>query len=180
MQVENTLIADVKILTPKVFSDARGFFMEVWRDEFFKQNIENCNFVQENHSKSTKGVLRGLHYQLQHTQGKLVRVVTGEVLDVAVDLRKSSPSFGKYVSVILSAENKKQLWIPKGFAHGFYVISPIAELVYKCTDIYHPASEQTLIYNDATIKINWGIKGEPIISEKDLQGKNWQQAIKFE
>lgn len=137
MKIIETKIPDVKLLEPQIFSDTRGFFMEIFRDEWFKQNVANRAFVQENHSKSVKGVLRGLHYQTENTQGKLVRVVNGTVFDVAVDLRKSSSTFGKWVGEILSAENKRQLWIPEGFAHGFYVLTDEAELIYKCTNYYN-------------------------------------------
>lgn len=132
MNIIDTEIKDVKILEPKVFGDNRGFFMETWRDSWFKENVCDRSFVQDNHSKSYQGILRGLHYQLQNPQGKLVRVIQGEVYDVAVDIRKDSPTFGKYVGVVLSAENKRQFWIPEGFAHGFYVMSETAEFVYKC------------------------------------------------
>ncbi|WP_040521751.1 dTDP-4-dehydrorhamnose 3,5-epimerase, partial [Aliiglaciecola lipolytica] len=150
MKVVETSFPDVKIIEPKVFGDERGFFMETFRDVWFKKNVANVEFVQDNHSKSKQGILRGLHYQLQHTQGKLVRVITGEVFDVAVDMRKSSPTFGKSISVLLSAENKRQLWVPAGFAHGFYVTSAFAEFCYRCTDYYHPESEVSIRYDDAT------------------------------
>lgn len=180
MKVIETKIPDVKLLEPQVFGDERGFFMETFRDEWFKQNVADRTFVQENHSKSTKGVLRGLHYQTENTQGKLVRVVSGAVLDVAVDLRKSSPTFGQYVAEILSAENKRQLWVPEGFAHGFYVLSNEAEFVYKCTDYYNPKAEHALIWNDPTVGIAWNLDGEPSLSAKDLAGKLLQDAVLFE
>ncbi len=179
MNIIETAIPDVKLLEPKVFGDERGFFMETFRDEWFKQNVANRTFVQENHSKSVKGVLRGLHYQTENTQGKLVRVVQGEVLDVAVDLRKNSPTFGKWVAEILSAENKRQLWVPEGFAHGFYVLSDTAEFVYKCTDYYNPNAEHSLIWNDPTVGINWQLQGEPSLSTKDLSGKVLSNAVLF-
>lgn len=180
MKIIKTKIPDVKLLEPQVFGDERGFFMETFRDEWFKKNVANRTFVQENHSKSVKGVLRGLHYQTENTQGKLVRVISGAVLDVAVDLRKSSPTFGQYVAEILSAENKRQLWVPEGFAHGFYVISDEAEFVYKCTDYYNPKAEHSLIWNDPTVGIEWNLDREPSLSAKDLAGKLLQDAVVFE
>ncbi|AGH39207.1 dTDP-4-dehydrorhamnose 3,5-epimerase [Bibersteinia trehalosi USDA-ARS-USMARC-188] len=179
MKIIETKIPEVKLLEPQVFGDERGFFMETFRDEWFKQNVANRTFVQENHSKSVKGVLRGLHYQTENTQGKLVRVVSGAVLDVAVDLRKSSPTFGQYVAEILSAENKRQLWVPEGFAHGFYVLSDEAEFVYKCTDYYNPKAEHSLIWNDPSVGIEWHLEGEPSLSAKDLAGKSLQDAVTF-
>lgn len=180
MKIIETKIPDVKLLEPVVFSDERGFFMETFRDEWFKQNVANRTFVQENHSKSVKGVLRGLHYQTENTQGKLVRVVQGAVFDVAVDLRKSSPTFGQWVGEILSAENKRQLWVPEGFAHGFYVLTETAEFTYKCTDYYNPKSEHSLIWNDPTVGIEWHLDGEPNLSTKDLAGKRLADAVIFD
>lgn len=180
MKIIETKIPDVKLLEPTVFGDERGFFMETFRDEWFKANVADRTFVQENHSKSTKGVLRGLHYQTENTQGKLVRVVSGAVFDVAVDLRKSSLTFGRWVGEILSVENKRQLWIPEGFAHGFYVLSDEAEFVYKCTDYYNPKAEHSLIWNDPTVGIEWHLHGEPNLSMKDLAGKVLENAITFE
>lgn len=179
MKIIETNIPDVKILEPQVFGDERGFFMETFRDGWFRENIADRIFVQENHSKSVKGVLRGLHYQTENTQGKLVRVVSGAVLDVAVDLRESSPTFGQYVAEIISSTNKRQLWVPEGFAHGFYVLSEEAEFVYKCTDYYNPRAEQCLIWNDPTVSIDWQLVGEPALSEKDRAGKGLHQAILF-
>ncbi|MCW9718784.1 dTDP-4-dehydrorhamnose 3,5-epimerase [Avibacterium sp. 21-599] len=179
MKIIDTTIPDVKILEPQVFGDERGFFMETFRQQWFKENVCNRTFVQENHSKSTKGVLRGLHYQIENAQGKLVRVISGAVFDVAVDLRKNSPTFGKWVGEILSTENKRQLWVPEGFAHGFYVLSDEAEFVYKCTDYYNPKDEHSLIWNDPTIGIEWPIIGEPNLSNKDLNGKNFTEAVLF-
>lgn len=168
MKIIDTKIPDVKILEPQVFGDERGFFMETFRDEWFKQYVADRTFVQENHSKSVKGVLRGLHYQTENTQGKLVRVISGEVFDVAVDLRKNSPTFGKWVGEILSAENKRQLWVPEGFAHGFYVISDEAEIIYKCTDYYNSNSERIIHWDEPSIKIKWPILNNLIIlSQKD-------------
>lgn len=180
MKIIETKIPDVKLLEPQVFGDERGFFMETFRDEWFKQNVANRTFVQENHSKSVKGVLRGLHYQTENTQGKLVRVVQGAVFDVAVDLRKSSPTFGQWVGEILSAENKRQLWVPEGFAHGFYVLTETAEFTYKCTDYYNPKAEHSLLWNDKTVGITWNLQGEPNLSAKDLAGKLLQDAVLFD
>lgn len=179
MRIIDTKIPDVKLLEPQVFGDERGFFMETFRDEWFKENVANRTFVQENHSKSVKGVLRGLHYQTENTQGKLVRVVSGAVFDVAVDMRKSSPTFGQWVGEILSAENKRQLWVPEGFAHGFYVLTDEAEFTYKCTDYYNPKAEHSLIWNDETVGIEWPLEGKPSLSAKDLAGKVLVEAIKF-
>ncbi|WP_165009344.1 dTDP-4-dehydrorhamnose 3,5-epimerase [Neisseria yangbaofengii] len=179
MNVIDTRIPDVKFIEPKVFGDERGFFMETFRDEWFRQNVADRTFVQENHSKSTQGVLRGLHYQTENTQGKLVRVVSGEVFDVAVDMRRDSPTFGHWVGDILSADNKRQLWVPEGFAHGFYVLSDEAEFVYKCTDYYNPNAEHSLIWNDAAVGIDWPLLGEPNLSAKDLAGKLLAEAATF-
>lgn len=179
MKIIETKIPDVKLLEPQVFGDERGFFMETFRDEWFRQNVADRTFVQENHSKSIKGVLRGLHYQTENTQGKLVRVVQGAVFDVAVDLRKSSPTFGQWVGEVLSAENKRQLWVPEGFAHGFYVLTETAEFTYKCTDYYNPKAEHSLIWNDPTVVIDWNLDGEPSLSVKDLAGKVLADAVIF-
>lgn len=179
MKIIETKIPDVKLLEPQVFGDERGFFMETFRDEWFKQNVADRTFVQENHSKSVKGVLRGLHYQTENTQGKLVRVVSGTVFDVAVDMRKGSPTFGQWVGEVLSAENKRQLWVPEGFAHGFYVMSDEAEFVYKCTDYYNPKAEHSLIWNDATVGIEWPLDVDPSLSPKDLAGKTLENAEVF-
>lgn len=169
MKVVDTTIPEVKIIKPSIFGDERGFFMETWQQEKFEKmiGIGPVNFVQDNHSKSINGILRGLHYQSENTQGKLVRVISGEVFDVAVDIRKKSSTFGKWVGVFLSAENKHQLWIPEGFAHGFYVTSKEAEFVYKCTDYYNPKSECSIIWNDPDIGINWPLLNRPILSLKD-------------
>lgn len=173
MNVIKTAIPDVLIFEPKVFGDERGFFFESFNHKLFEEAVGyQVNFVQDNHSKSSKGVLRGLHYQLPpHAQGKLVRCVAGEVFDVAVDIRKSSPTFGQWVGVHLSGENKRQLWIPEGFAHGFYVTSDNAEFVYKCTDYYHPESESSILWDDKSLAISWPIDLEPILSNKDKNGK---------
>jgi dTDP-4-dehydrorhamnose 3,5-epimerase len=174
MRIINTKIHDVKIIEPNVFEDERGFFMETWNQKQFEEIVTGkpTQFVQDNHSKSKKGTLRGLHYQTKNTQGKLVHVVTGEVFDVAVDIRKGSPTYGQWIGEYLSAENKRQLWIPEGFAHGFYVISDEADFVYKCTDYYNPTSEKCIIWNDKNINIEWPIKEKPLISPKDLRGIN--------
>ena len=180
MNIIDTTIPDVKILEPQVFGDERGFFMETFRDNWFNEHIARRTFVQENHSKSNKGVLRGLHYQTENTQGKLVRVVVGSVLDVAVDLRRSSPTFGKWAGAVLSADNKRQLWVPEGFAHGFYVLEDHTEFVYKCTDYYNPKAEHSLIWNDPTVGIDWQLNGEqPSLSAKDLAGKVFAEAVTF-
>lgn len=179
MKIIDTKIPEVKLLEPTVFGDERGFFMETFRDEWFKQNVADRTFVQENHSKSVKGVLRGLHYQTENTQGKLVRVVQGAVFDVAVDMRKSSPTFGQWMGEILSAENKRQLWVPEGFAHGFYVLTETAEFTYKCTDYYNPKAEHSLIWNDPTVGIDWHLDGEPSLSAKDMAGKVLAEAVVF-
>ncbi|PSW35768.1 dTDP-4-dehydrorhamnose 3,5-epimerase [Photobacterium phosphoreum] len=172
MKVIDTSIPDVKIIEPAVFGDERGFFMETWNQEKFEELVTGkpTQFVQDNHSKSKKGILRGLHYQTENTQGKLVRVVSGEVFDVAVDIREKSPTFGKWVGIYLSAENKRQLWIPEGFAHGFYVTSEEAEFVYKCTDYYNPQVERSIRWNDSILKIKWPLVDVPLISEKDNKG----------
>jgi len=165
-------IPEVVLVEPQVFGDARGFFMETWQAAKFAEAGIGAAFVQDNHSRSSRGTLRGLHYQLVQTQGKLVRVVAGEVFDVAVDLRRSSPTFGRWVGAALSAENKRLLWIPPGFAHGFYVTSEYAEFVYKCTDYYHPQSERSLLWNDPRIGVAWPIPAgsEPLLSAKDRTG----------
>ncbi|BBP38132.1 dTDP-4-dehydrorhamnose 3,5-epimerase [Escherichia coli] len=169
MNVIKTEIPDVLIFEPKVFGDERGFFFESFNQKVFEEAVgRKVEFVQDNHSKSCKGVLRGLHYQLEpYAQGKLVRCVVGEVFDVAVDIRKSSPTFGKWVGVNLSAENKRQLWIPEGFAHGFLVLSETAEFLYKTTNYYAPTSDRGLAWHDPDIKIDWPLINEPIVSEKD-------------
>ena len=172
MKIVNTTIPDVKIIEPTVFGDARGFFMETFRDDWFRKHCADVTFVQDNHSRSKQGILRGLHYQLEHTQGKLVRVTEGSVYDVAVDVRKGSSTYGQSVGVELTAENKKQLWVPAGFAHGFYVISEFADFNYKCTDYYHPESEVSIRYNDSQLNIQWPLVDgvEPSLSQKDIDG----------
>lgn len=171
----------VMIIEPRVFGDARGFFFESWNEKAFAQAGLPARFVQDNHSLSSRGTLRGLHYQMQQTQGKLVRVVAGEVFDVAVDVRRSSPTFGKWVGVTLSAANKRMLWVPEGFAHGFYVVSEQAEFLYKCTDFYDPGSERTLIWDDPQVGIQWPLQPgvQPLLSPKDLQGRRLADAETF-
>ncbi len=181
MKVIDTRIPDVKIIEPQVFGDERGFFMETYRASITDELTGGKPFVQDNHSKSAQGTLRGLHYQVQYTQGKLVRVVQGAVFDVAVDMRRNSPSFGQWVGEILSAENKRQLWVPEGFAHGFYVISDSAEFVYKCTDYYAPEHERSLKWNDPTVGIDWPLMNgqSPLLSAKDETGKSFEEADKY-
>ncbi len=179
--VTPTAIQDVLIIEPKVFGDDRGFFFESFNENDFSKVVgRKITFVQDNHSLSKKGVLRGLHYQIQQTQGKLVRVVSGVVFDVAVDLRETSATFGKWVGVELSANNKKQLWIPEGFAHGFLVLSDQAEFIYKTTDYWHAASEQCIIWSDPSLKIEWPHIGiAPVLNPRDAAGVNWGDALKF-
>ncbi|WP_318472309.1 dTDP-4-dehydrorhamnose 3,5-epimerase [Photobacterium leiognathi] len=187
MNFIDTHIPDVKIIEPTVFGDDRGFFMETFRTSLFNQHCNNINgneitFIQENHSKSSHGILRGLHYQTKNTQGKLVRVTKGEVFDVAVDMREDSTTFGQWIGVHLSAENKRQLWIPEGFAHGFYVISDEAEFVYKCTDYYNPNAEISLKWDDESLDIKWPLVSNnlPSLSAKDQAGLSFQAAPKFQ
>lgn len=180
-KVVPTALPEVLILEPQVFGDSRGFFYESFNSrEFERATGLKCNFVQDNHSLSTKNVLRGLHYQVQRSQGKLVRVVAGEVFDVAVDMRRKSPNFGKWVGVSLSSENKQQLWIPEGFAHGFVVTSETAEFVYKVTDYWSPEHERSLIWNDSHVGIEWPIDGRPILAAKDAAGKKLVEADLFD
>jgi len=170
MNIIPTEIPDVLVLEPKVFGDERGFFYESYNRRAMTEAGIPDDFVQDNHSRSAKGVLRGLHYQIQNTQGKLVRVISGSVYDVAVDLRKSSPTFGKWVGIELSAENKRTAWIPKGFAHGFVVTSDTAEFLYKTTDYWAPQFERSLLWNDPALGITWPLEGEPTIAAKDAAG----------
>jgi dTDP-4-dehydrorhamnose 3,5-epimerase len=180
MKVTRLDIPDVCLIEPQVFGDARGFFFESFNQRQFNEDIgREVTFVQDNHSRSAKNVLRGLHYQIIHPQGKLVRVVLGEVFDVAVDIRKSSPSFGQWVGERLSGENKKQLWIPEGFAHGFVVLSDTAEFLYKTTEYWAPEFERSIIWNDPAISIQWPIQGNPALSAKDHQAKSLTQAEHF-
>lgn len=169
MKIIDTAIPEVKIMEPTLLGDERGFFMETFRQSLFDELTGGKPFVQDNHSRSTQGILRGLHYQIQYPQGKLVRVVSGKVYDVAVDMRKNSPTFGQHVGVVLSAENKRQFWVPEGFAHGFYVMSDSADFVYKCTDYYAPKHDRGLRWNDPELNINWPlVNGEqPTLSSKD-------------
>lgn len=170
MQFVPTTLPGVLLLQPKVFGDHRGFFLETWRKSVFEQAGIHDDFVQDNHSKSTGPILRGLHYQIRQPQGKLVRVVSGEVFDVAVDLRKSSPTFGKWVGTTLSADNKRQLWIPAGFGHAFLVLSDSADFLYRTTDYYAPQHERCVIWNDPDIGIRWPMTGEPVLAAKDRAG----------
>ena len=181
MDFKTTDIPDVMLIEPKVFSDQRGFFMETYHLEEFNQNGVSFKFVQDNHSRSIQGVLRGLHYQVKRPQGKLIRVILGEVFDVAVDLRSSSPTFKKWLGVHLSAENKTQIWIPPGFAHGFYTLSNWAEMIYKTTDFYSPENERSVLWNDPEIGIDWQINSEKglILSPKDMNASLLSQAEVF-
>ena len=181
MNVISTEIPDILIIEPKVHCDERGFFFESYNMKSFREvtGLER-DFVQDNHSYSTQSVLRGLHYQIKRPQGKLVRVVSGSVLDVAVDIRRSSEFFGKWVSVELTAENKRQLWIPEGFAHGFLVLSESAEFLYKTTDYYSPQFERCIRWNDADLAINWQCREDPLVSRNDRQGSAFDEADVFE
>ena len=181
MQYEKLAIPDVVLLTPQVFGDERGFFMETFRQSEFEDHCGRYTFVQDNHSKSTHGILRGLHYQHQQPQGKLVRVTQGEVFDVAVDMRQSSPTYGQWVGATLSEQNKQMLWVPPGFAHGFYVTSETAEFQYKCTDYYAPGDEVSILWNDPQLAIQWPIQGQkPRLSAKDEQGLAFKAAPAFD
>lgn len=180
MKCTPTAIPDVLIIEPKVFSDERGFFFESYNRRQFAGLIgRDVDFVQDNHSRSAKNVLRGLHYQIQQPQGKLVRVVEGAIFDVVVDIRRTSPTFGQHVALELSAKNKRMLWIPEGFAHGFVVISDIAEFLYKTTDYWAPEFERSILWNDPAISIQWPIQGEPILSVKDQRAKLLAEAEHF-
>ena len=181
MRFKNTSLDEVKIFEPTIFEDERGFFFESFNKNFFQKNIDSkVEFVQDNHSKSSKGVLRGLHYQLEpFAQGKLVRVISGEVFDVAVDIRNNSKTFGKWVGIKLSARNKKQFWVPPGFAHGFLTISDNAEFLYKTTNFYNKESERSIIWNDPDIGIDWGTNLEPKISSKDKNAPFLKDACLF-
>lgn len=180
MQAINTELPGVLILEPRVFGDERGFFFESFNARAFAEATGlQCEFVQDNHSRSQRGVLRGLHYQVQQAQGKLVRVSVGEVFDVAVDLRRSSPTFGKWVGTLLSAENKRQLWVPAGFAHGFVVLSEFAEFLYKTTDYYAPEHERCIRWDDPSLAIDWPLDGAPQLSAKDQAGLSFADAQVF-
>ena len=182
MKYIETPLKDVYLLEPKVFGDARGFFLETWNVDSFQRAGFDLSFKQDNHSRSARGILRGLHFQTEHTQGKLVRVTTGEVFDVAVDLRRDSPTLGQWYGVNLNAENHNMLWVPPGFAHGFYVLSEYADFLYKCTDVYHPPSELTLAWNDPAVGIEWPVPAgeQPQLSEKDTKGLSMDEVPLFD
>lgn len=181
MNIIETDIPDVLVIEPEVFGDDRGFFYESYNKRKFDEAAGiSVEFVQDNHSRSSRGVLRGLHYQIKQPQGKLVRVCAGEVFDVAVDIRKSSVTFGRWVGTKLSAENKRQVWIPPGFAHGFVVLSETAEFLYKATDYYAPEHERCIRWDDAELAIDWQFAGKPLVSDKDAQADSFQQACVFE
>jgi len=182
MQFIRTDIPEVIIIEPRVFEDSRGFFMETYQAREFAEAGIGFNFVQDNHSHSSQYTLRGLHYQIRHAQGKLVRVVAGEIFDAVVDIRRSSSTFGKSIGILLSAQNKRQLWIPPGFAHGFFVVSELAEVLYKATDYYDQKAERCIIWNDPTLNVTWPIApGElPILSPKDLAGRSFTEAEVYE
>jgi dTDP-4-dehydrorhamnose 3,5-epimerase len=181
MKITKTAIPEVLVFEPTVHGDSRGYFMETFRLNDFNDAGDSLNFVQDNQSKSSQGTLRGLHYQLNFPQGKLVRVLSGEVFDVAVDIRKNSPTFGQWVGELLSGENHKQLWVPPGFAHGFYVTSESAELSYKCTEYYHPEDDHSLLWNDSSIAIEWPLVSDsPLLSDKDKNARILQEAALFE
>ncbi|GAA6117972.1 dTDP-4-dehydrorhamnose 3,5-epimerase [Acidovorax sp. FG27] len=180
MKITATSIPEVLIIEPKIFGDARGFFMESFNQKQFDEATRSeYQFVQDNHSRSSRGVLRGLHYQVRQPQGKLVRVVSGAVFDVAVDIRRSSPTFGQWVGVELSEENRRQLWVPPGFAHGFVVLSPTADFLYKTTDYYAPEYERSIAWNDPDLAIDWHFEGTPSLSAKDMKGVPLSQAEVF-
>jgi dTDP-4-dehydrorhamnose 3,5-epimerase len=180
MKVTQTSIPGVLVLEPRVFTDERGFFLESYNETKMAEIGIRERFVQDNHSCSSRNVLRGLHYQVHRPQGKLIRAVSGEIFDVAVDLRRSSPSFGKWYGVVLSEDNKRMLWIPPGLAHGFSVLSDSANVLYKATDFYHPESERTVLWNDPQLNIDWQLSEEPIISSKDRMGVALSDAEIFE
>ncbi|WP_371231536.1 dTDP-4-dehydrorhamnose 3,5-epimerase [Pseudomonas sp. QE6] len=181
MKVIPLAIPDVLVIEPQVFGDSRGFFFESYNQQKFEQAIaRKVNFVQDNHSRSARGVLRGLHYQIQQAQGKLVRVVQGTVFDVAVDIRRNSPTFGQWVGQVLSEENKLQMWIPEGFAHGFLVLSDSAEFLYKTTDFWAPEHERCIAWNDPELAIDWPLDAEPILSGKDREGRRLADAELFD
>lgn len=182
MKFNETPLKDVVVIEPTVFGDERGFFMETWNADTFRKAGLDVAFLQDNHSRSAHGILRGLHFQTEQTQGKLVRVSSGEVFDVAVDLRRSSPTLGQWFGVTLSASNNKMLWVPPGFAHGFYVASEFADFQYKCTDLYHPASEICLAWDDPTVGIEWPVTAgdTPQLSAKDSAGLCWEDLPLFD
>ncbi len=180
MKIIETKIPEVVVLEPKVFGDERGFFLESYNQKIFTEIGMRRNFVQDNHSRSARNVLRGLHYQLGQPQGKLVRVVRGAIWDVAVDIRRSSPTFGEWIGEEISEENKRMVWVPEGFAHGFVVMSESADVLYKATDFYAPACERSLLWNDPQLAIPWPLSGEPLLSQKDRAGSLLSQADVFE
>lgn len=180
MKVRESPLPGVLVLEPKVFRDERGFFLESYNESVMAELGMRERFVQDNHSYSRRNVLRGMHYQIRHPQGKLLRAVGGEILDVTVDMRRSSPMFGKWHGEILSGENQIMLWIPAGLAHGFLVLSEGAHVLYKATDFYHPECERTLAWNDPEVGIDWKLDGKPLLSPKDAQGVSFRQAEKFE
>ena len=181
MNILPTEIPEILILEPRVFGDDRGFFLESYNEQVFADKVGITDrFVQDNHSRSTKGVLRGLHYQIQQSQGKLVRAVVGTIFDVAVDVRKSSPTFGQWVGCELSAENKRMFWIPPGFAHGFLVTSEVAEVLYKATNFYAPQYDRSILWNDPDLAIDWPLEGEPNLSAKDQAAQKFQSAEVYE
>lgn len=181
MKIISTPIPDIRLIQPKIFEDDRGFFLESYQKRQYAEAGIDADFVQDNHSKSYHGILRGLHYQIKKPQGKLMRVIAGEIYDIAVDIRRSSPTFGKWFGTYLSSENKQMLWVPVGFAHGFYVTSQEAEVLYKTTDYYFPQWERTIAWNDPTIDISWPLQNElPILSPKDEAGKFLPEAEVFE
>ncbi len=180
MKALPTAIPEVLLIEPRVFGDARGFFLESWNERAFSEAVgRRIDFVQDNHSSSARNVLRGLHYQIRQPQGKLVRVIAGEVFDVVVDIRRSSPTFGRWVGERLSAENRRMLWIPEGFAHGFAVLSESAEFLYKTTDYYAPEHERTLLWNDPAVGVRWPLEGEPLLKPKDAAGATLATAEVF-
>jgi len=179
MEFINTSIADVILVEPEVYSDERGLFFESFNQSLWERMHPGDDFVQDNHSRSVKHVLRGLHYQIKQAQGKLVRAVVGEIFDVAVDVRRDSQTFGRWTGVMLSAENKRQLWVPKGFAHGFLVLSDVAEVIYKATDYYAPEHERSIIWNDPDLGIDWPLDGRPLLSKKDSSAPAFKDAEVF-
>ena len=181
MKFKPQAIADVILIEPDVFGDERGFFMEIWHARKFADAGIDATFVQDNHSRSTKSILRGLHYQVRQPQGKLVRAIAGEIFDVAVDLRRRSTNYGQWLGVVLSSANKNMLWVPPGFAHGFYVISDIAEVIYKCSDFYAPEHERCLRWDDSDLRIDWPLVGgaAPIVSAKDAVGLSFREAESY-
>jgi dTDP-4-dehydrorhamnose 3,5-epimerase len=179
MKVTRTQLPDVLLVEPRVFADSRGFFFESWNQREFERAGIHARFVQDNHSRSGKGVLRGLHYQVRQPQGKLIRVIAGEIFDVAVDIRRGSPCFGKWGGVRLSAQSHAMLWIPIGFAHGFYVLSDFAEVLYKATDFYSPEHERCLLWNDPELRIGWPVEAAPVLSAKDAAGMRLRDAEVF-